>query len=397
MFEGGVYPSPEFLDDPFPFYRWLRDHAPVYEVPGRGEFLVSRHADVRAVLGEPELFSSAFSRQPEKVGRPADVLESDPPGHARQKQLVMTGLKPGRVRAHADAITEVVETLLARVAAARELAFVADLAAPLPVHVFATMFGLDADELWRIHSSSTYVGPARRYLPESERASDVRRAFEMFDYLGRELRQRVDEPREDLLTEMIERQASQDGGLDLPYLQSEIDILFIGGLTTTPHLLVNSLRLLLEHPAAMERARHDPKVLPRVLDETLRLESPVQWQPRLVTSDTELHGVRLPAGSRVLVVIGAANRDERVFSDPDRFDIDRADLKEHLALGQGTHFCAGASLARTESRIALEGLLRTFDGLGIAERNDFAPYPGLSARSVQELHLDVEPAGRRDH
>jgi cytochrome P450 len=391
-FEGAVFPSADFISDPYPLYRWLRDEKPVYEVPGRGEFLVARHEGVTHVLMHPELFSSDFPRQPEKIGRKRDVLETDPPEHAVEKKLVMTGLKPTRVRGHQARIEAVVDELLdAALAQSNEIAVMHDFAARLPVLVFAHIFDLDPEELWAVHVSGRYIGPSRRYIPEEHRTEDVARTLAVFNYLGEQLRDRVENPRDDLMSEMLVAQQQLRGTVDVDQLHAELDIMFIGGLTTTPFLLMNALHLLMQNPDVLARVRRDRSLVANVLEETFRLESPVQYQTRIATEDTEIDGVVIPKGRRVLAIQGSANRDERVWEHADEFDIDRDNIADHVALGRGIHFCVGAPLARAEAGVAINALLDRAPGnIRLSERNDFEPHASLAHRGFAELYIEID-------
>lgn len=244
--------------------------------------------------------------------------------------------------------------------------------------------GLEAEELWRIHSSAPYIGSARRYETSERRNEELDRSFQMYDFLGEAVRSRIAGQHDDLISRLIDYSTSPD----LDELQAELDTLFIGGLTTTPRLIVNTFHLLMEHRDVMAEVRGNPSLIPNVLDESLRLESPVQWQPRITTEDAEIAGVQVPPGARVLTIFGSANRDPRMFEDPDEFDIRRPNVRQHLGFGYGIHRCIGAPQARLEVRIALERLFARMGVISVA----YEPSPGLSSKSLAELNLEFEPA-----
>jgi cytochrome P450 len=387
-FEGATYPSQEFLANPYELYEWLRETHPVYVVPERSEYLVSRFADVKDVLQRPNVFSNAFPRQPEKVGRPLDVLESDDPEHRIKRALCLTGIGRSDIEGHELKITKIVDALIDEFIDKGRFSLIGDFGSRLPVYVFASIYGLEADELWRIHSSAPYIGPARRYETSEKRNEDLNRSFQMYDFLGEAVRTRISGQHDDLIGRLIEHSTPPD----LDELQSELDILFIGGLTTTPHLIVNTMNLLMEHRNVMAEVRDNVSLIPNMLEESLRLESPVQWQPRITTEDAEIAEVPVPRGSRVLTIFGSANRDPRMFEDPDRFDIHRSNVRQHLGFGYGIHRCIGAPLARLEVRIALERLFARMGEMSVAADNEYAPSPGLSSKSLAELNLEFEPA-----
>ena len=383
-----VYPSLDIRANPYPVHELLRTEAPVYNVPGRDDYVISRHRDVVHVLDRPALFSSAFTRHPDKKGRRPDVLESDPPEHKARRALCFASLKPGRLHAHLDKIQDLVDGLIDDFISDGSVEFVGQFVTPLPVRVLAMVFGLSFDELWQIHSEAPFVGTARTYLDDEEQRSDLRRSLRQYEWLGEQLRDRFESPRDDLLTEMIHRQIARDGAVDLKYLQAEVDELLIGGLHTTAYLMTNAMRLLAEHPDQRRRLRDEPALIGRMLEETIRLESPVQWVPRVTTERTTVAGTEIPAGASVLVLLAAANRDPEVFADPERFDVDRPDAKDHVGWGRGIHFCLGAPLARHEARIAFERLLSRLGEFWLTPgRNAFEPVASPAHVSVQALHL----------
>jgi cytochrome P450 len=387
---GRPYPSLEFLADPYPMHRYLRAEAPVYKVPDRNEYVISRHHDVQSVLADTETFSSTWHRQPEKPNRPYDMLETDPPDHKAKRALLYECLKPARLRQHLPAIEAAVSKLIDEFAGSSQVELVSQLAAPLPVYVFCTLFGMNPDELWSLHTASPYIGSARIYLSPEEQEPDLRRSIQMYEYLGDQLRLRHDEPRDDLLSHLIKRQQDRDGRADLEYLHAELDILFIGGLTTTPHLFINAMQILATQPSVMRTVRENDAAVSRLIEETVRFESPVQWVARLVTRDTTMEGVDIPAGARVVVALAAANRDEAVFDCPDEFRLERVDVRKHVGWGHQTHFCLGTQLARHEVGIAIRGMLDRFKDIQLSPGlNDFAPYPSPAFRSLTQLHLDL--------
>ena len=184
--------------------------------------------------------------------------------------------------------------------------------------------------------------------------------------------------------------------LTLPEMLSIISQLMVAGNETTTKMLGEMMRLLGEHPDQWQALRADPTRVERVVEEALRLSSPTQGIFRIATTDVELGGIAIPAGSRIVLVYGAANRDEALFGDGDNFDPDRDRLKEHLAFGKGIHFCLGAALSRLEARVALEELSRRVVSYRLADSNDFRYIPSFMLRGLMRLELDhIEMAPSR--
>jgi cytochrome P450 len=155
-------------------------------------------------------------------------------------------------------------------------------------------------------------------------------------------------------------------------------------------MLASTVRLLLTHPATLARTQADDGLIVKAIEESLRLESPIQWNSRLVLEDVDLGGVTIPAGALVIPAYGSANRDETHFAEPKTFDIDRSDLKNHIGFGHGTHFCMGAPLARMEGRIALQRFLRRYPQVRLSERNDYAVRDSIALRGLEALWLRLE-------
>jgi cytochrome P450 len=200
---------------------------------------------------------------------------------------------------------------------------------------------------------------------------------------------RVAHPTEDFLSELIAAQIDQEGELAPAYLAAEADLLLFAGNVTTTHLLVSMMRLLLEHPLWHAAVLADRTLVPALVDETLRLEPPVQWLAREVLEDVIVGGTPIPAGSRVIVIWGSGNHDPERFEDPESFDLGRSGtVKHHLAFGRGIHRCLGAPLAQLEGRVAFERLLDRLPRMRLAEKNQFEPIPSLLFRATSELYVE---------
>ena len=182
---------------------------------------------------------------------------------------------------------------------------------------------------------------------------------------------------------------ADDRPLDTAEILSIIQQLLVAGNETTTKALAEMMLLLGRHPEEWERLKADPARVDHVVEEVLRLATPVQGMWRLVTTDTELGGVLLPKGSRILAVYASANRDEMLYPDPDAFEPDRANLRDHLAFGKGIHFCLGANLARLELRAALEVLLTKIRTFTLSPGNDFSYFPSFLLRGLVQLDLDI--------
>jgi cytochrome P450 len=237
-------------------------------------------------------------------------------------------------------------------------------------------------------------------ITDDRRVEAFEGIVEFQHYFAEQLEQRRAAPRGDLMSELVQAQIDDEqapGGhreLTMAEMLSILQQLLVAGNETTTKSITEGVKLLAEHPAVWAKLQADPAgYAPLVTEEVLRLSSPTQGMFRVVTADTELAGVPIPKGARLVVVFAAANRDPQVWGDdPDRFDPDRPNHKEHLAFGKGIHFCLGAPLSRIELQAAFEGLARRLERIELAEGNDFRYHPSFMLRGL--VRLDVRVAQR---
>jgi cytochrome P450 len=237
-----------------------------------------------------------------------------------------------------------------------------------------------------------YDGHGNRYLPPERRQNLEDGIRGMVGHVREAVLDRHERPRDDVLSAFVRDRVEADGRLDLPNVVAEVVNFINGGMHTTRDMLGNTTRFLLEHPEQRAAALGDDVLLVRAMEESLRLESTLQWTGRLVLRDAEVAGVPIPAGSILILLLASANRDPDVFSNPDAFDIHRPDLKSHLAFGTHIHSCLGAPFARTEGRLGLRRLFERLPDLRLAASNDFAARDSLNFRGLHELHLEFDAA-----
>jgi len=385
--------DPAVLHDPYPSYRALRAQAPAYETPA-GFWAVSRYDDVQSVLKNPTSFSSAamnFSAS-RADGTPAGgrmLISADPPVHTKLRNLVNRAFTSRRVAELEPRIAALVDGLLAPLLRSGHMDFVHDFAAPLPTMVIAEMLGIDPE---RRHDfkrwSDDIVSLAGGLSSEGDLAKAQASLPEFSEYLERVIAERRRAPRADLLSALI--QATDEGeGLTPDDVRAFGVLLLIAGNETTTNLLSNALLALLGHPEALSRVRREPSLVPGLVEETLRWDSPVQAVFREATRDVEVAGQTIPAGCALLALLGSANRDERRFPDPDRFDPSR-DTAGHVAFGYGIHFCVGAPLARLEARVALERFLPRLRSFAL--EGEPARLASFFLRGLTKLPLAFEAA-----
>ncbi len=366
---------PEFNADPYPFYHRLREADPVHRSP-LGFWVLTRYDDCVMVLRDPRFGRAGFEGVLESVygntveqGRlPTSMLFRDPPDHTRLRGLVSRAFTPRVVEALRPRIQQIVDGLLDRVQSAGRMEVISDLAYPLPVIVISEMLGVPEEDRERIKQWSADIARSLDAIglptdPEIvDRGRTGRRAIG--DYFRSLIPDRKKRPRGDLLSLLIEAEEQGDK-LSEGELLATCVLLYIAGHETTVNLIGNGLLALLRHPKELERLRDAPSLIQSAVEELLRYDGPVQRTARITNADVELAEHKIPKGSMVVPVIGAANRDPAHFPDPDRLDVSRPDNR-HIAFGFGIHFCLGAPLARLEGQITLGTLLHRLPRLALS-------------------------------
>jgi len=397
--------DPEQRADPVPTYRRLRAEAPVHYEVRFDLWVVTRYADVNAVIRDTETFSSegavtsAAAPLPERARAklaeghwPVTLLtQSDDPLHRTLRNLVQRAFTPRRVAALEPAIRERAQQLAGRFGDRGEADVVGEFAWELPIYVVGRMIGVPDGDVPKLHEWSDdlmMVLQATATPDELERhAAGV---VAMQRYFAAALEDRLSARRDDLMSSLL---ADWEPEL-VPFeqvAQLPLNLIVAGHLTVT-RAIGNGIWMLAGDPELARRLRTDTDAMGPFVEELLRLEAPAQGLFRTVTRDTELAGVRIPAGARVMIQFGAANHDESVFEEPDAVRLERANMSQHLAFGKGAHFCVGAPLARLELPVAFETLLAALPGL---RRTDVEPVrdPVFFARGFRELRVAWDPVG----
>ncbi len=403
--------DPAVQQCPFPHYAALREQAPVYRHPATGMFFVSRHDTVKQVLLDTETFSSRMSNtgtigSPEVMEqvkaiaaegwpRADTMLTIDPPHQIRYRKLVSRAFTARRIAALEDDVRAVATDLIDAFPDAGTIDFHADFAVALPVRVIHQALDMAPETESKIKGwSDDAVASLGAHLTDERRLEATRGVVETQQYIHDEYQRVLAEPDGSILSDVAHGDFDDpDTGevrkLNFPEVFSIIQQLMVAGNETTTKLLNETMKMLIETPGWWDRLRDDPSTIPAVVEEGLRLSSPNQGLFRTVTRDTELDGVEVPAGSRLWVMFGSANRDAEVYPDPDAFDPERDRLRDHLAFGKGQHFCPGAPLSRLEARVSLEELARRLVEVDFAEGNTFEYEPSYILRGLAKLDLDV--------
>jgi len=370
--------SPEFLDDPYPWYAALRAHDPVHALEGGGVFL-ARYDDVLAVYRSPHASSDKKLEFRPKLGdtplyehHTTSLVFSDPPLHTRVRRVIMGAVNQKAIARMEGGVVQYVDSLLAEMAERRVVDFIEDFAAQIPIEVIGNMLGIPRGERGPLRGWSVAILSGLEPVVTPPMMDTGNRAVTDFiaflKVLIDDRRRQPGDYDTDVLTRLI--QGEQDGErLTEKELYHQCIFMLNAGHETTTNLIGNGLWALLHNPDQLAKLRADPALVPPAVEEMLRYDGPIQLNNRRLIAPVELADRTLPEGTLVTIGIGAANRDPAQFPGPDRFDIARKPNR-HVAFGHGDHVCVGMNVARMEGRIALGRLLARFPKIELAGPTD---------------------------
>lgn len=420
-------------------YRELRERAPVLRVPGRRTWLVSTHADVRAIVRDPATWSSHYpeqfgsglaQRSPDTARTRAamakgfpyvpTLLFQDGADHRRHRALLTGALTPARVRALETRIAHISNALIDRfdadaaasagrvdAAAERSVDAVAAYAVPLPIAVLADALGVAPADRERFRRWAEQLVELGAAADEDAAVASIEQYVAFQRYMAERIEERRARPGDDLLSALVAGSGDPGGAADpgtpsaatpaatVPELLSICTLLVAAGNDTVTAAIGSLLRRVLDDPALLATLRADRARIPAAIEETLRIDAPVAIFQRRANRDTELRGERIRRGDMAMVVYASANRDPERWEQPDRFVLDRPQIRDHLAFTHGPHHCAGAALARTQARVALATLLDRCDTLALDPQHPPRLAPDLMTRSHSTLPLLARADSRR--
>lgn len=387
--------DPAFIADPYPFYRDLREAAPVFKTP-QGFWLISRYEDVAFSLRDRRFgkdFAGNMVRRygTDRMDEPAiaslanTMLVQDPPDHTRLRGLVTKAFTARRVADMRQRIRALVDEQIDRVADKGAMDVMRDLAHRLPVIVICDMLGIPEEHRAPFLAGSNVNGRILEPVPMTREELDqanmnTKMASLYFKQLC-DLRRR--EPKDDLTTELVRAEEAGDK-LTAAELEANIGLLFGAGHETTTNLIGNGLLALHRQPDQWERLKADPSLIPNAIDELLRYDSSVQITGRVTNADVVVGGVMLPAKESVVMLLGAANRDPAQYPDPDLLDVGRQNIRP-LSFGGGIHHCLGAQLARLEAELVFTALIERLPGLRLPEKDAPAWRRSFTLRGLSKL------------
>jgi cytochrome P450 len=369
--------------NPYPFYDFLRDEAPVHWAMPPGAWLLTRWKDCHAVLRDPRFsndsrnwslyqvfFKDAGETPAARIIAHTAMLFIDPPDHTRLRTLVKQAFAARTVGSMRPYVQRVVDDLLGRVDNGHEMDVVADLGYPLPTTVICEMLGIPAADRERFREWTAEAMPFIDPVMKPAAVRGVNDALVAFHaYFMDLIEQRRGRLGDDLLSALLRAEERGDR-LTVDEVIGTCILLLIAGYETTANMIPNGLLALLRHPDQLRRLREDPALGRSATEELLRFDSSVQMAKRIPVEDVEIGGREVRKGAMVWCVVGAANRDPEQFQDPHRLDVGREDI-HHLSFSEGIHHCLGAPLARMEIDVALATMLRRFPRLALADEPEW--------------------------
>jgi cytochrome P450 len=407
--------------NPYPYYEYLRSHGPVWQEPHRGVVMVTGYEEAVSVLTDTTTFSNCNTVSGPFASFPvplegddiSGIIEEyrdtlpfsdqlptfDPPKHTAHRALLMRLITPKRLKENEDFMWRLADRQLDEFLERGECEFISDYANPFTLLVIADLLGVPEEDHEMFREQLQGKRKPDGASPTSKDGVVAHKPLEfLYERFTDYIEDRRREPRHDVMTELATA-TFPDGSL--PAVHDVMLIaanLFAAGQETTARMLGTALRLIGERPELQQQLRDERERIPAFIEEVVRLESPIQGNFRLARVPATIGGIQFPAGTTVMVVNGAANRDPRQFDDPAALRLDRRNGRQHVGFGFGIHACAGAPLARAEGRVSLERILDRMADITVSEREhgpaDDRRYfytPIYMLRGLEQLHLEFTP------
>ncbi|MGV0835453.1 cytochrome P450 [Mycolicibacterium thermoresistibile] len=386
----------DFHEDPYPYYRRLRDEAPLYRNDELGFWALSRHADVLAGFRNSTALSNKYGVSLDPISRTADAhkvmsfLALDDPAHLRLRTLVSKGFTPRRIRELEPRVTEIaVQHLDAALqdGTSSTIDFVADFAGKLPMDVISELMGVPPEDRARIRALADGVMHREDGVADVP-PSAMQASADLLVYYADMVNQRRRRPTDDLTSALLEAEIDGDRLTD-EEIMAFLFLMVVAGNETTTKLLANAVYWGAKNPDQLAQVYADPARVALWVEETLRYDTSSQILARTVAEEVTFHGTTLAVDDVVLLLPGSANRDDRVFDDPDEYRIGREIGSKLVSFGSGAHFCLGAHLARMEARVALTELFNRIRGYELDEENAVRVHSS-NVRGFAHLPMTVE-------
>tara|TARA_B100001245_G_scaffold111485_1_gene81592 strand:+ start:6740 stop:8014 length:1275 start_codon:yes stop_codon:yes gene_type:complete len=404
--------DPELMGCPHSYFKKLRDEAPVFQDPTTGIFQVSKHELICQVARDAKLFSNQFGAVQRSGGQeypqeaadilinegypPVDtMLTADPPRHTRYRSLVDKAFAPARVSELGPNIDEKINFIIDQFYDSGKCEVTTQISKQLPIRVIAEQLGVPMDDYDKFSNwSDAFVAQLSGTSSPEEHIEIAKKLVQFQQYFANKLDESEDNASDDILSDLANLTFEDDDGVNRKLEKSEqlsiIQQLLVAGNATTAHSISEAIYLLIANPDQMDLVLNDYKLIPNMVEESLRLLTPTNNMWRIATADTELDGVKIPKNSLIIIRYGSGNRDEDLFENPDKFDVTRKNSRRHVAFGQGIHVCIGMNLARKEMYTAFPIILDRLKNMRFGEGNDFVYSPNVLLRGLNKLNIEFD-------
>jgi cytochrome P450 len=408
------------VEDPYPYFEYLRSECPVQPLPHHGVVAVTGYDEANEVYRDVDTFSSCNSvigpfaafpvpleghdvsdlidRYRDQLPMHEHMVTMDPPFHTQERAILMRLITPKRLKDNEEFMWTLADQQLDEFVADGKCEFISAYTQPFAMLVVADLLGVPEDDHKRFRTHFGLSGNPGEIGVAEQGDMDLNALGWLDDKFAEYISDRRNEPGDDVLTHLALATYPDGSTPEVINVVRTATFLFAAGQETTARLLAAALRLLAEHPELQDELRADRELIPNFLEEVLRVESPVKADFRLARRDTSIGGVDVAAGTPVMLLNGAANRDPRRFECPEEFQIDRVNAQSHIAFGRGNHSCPGAPLARSEGRVSIERILDRMQDIRLSEEHHGPPgarrfgyAPTWVLRGLNDLHLEFTP------
>ncbi|HZU46096.1 MAG TPA: cytochrome P450 [Mycobacterium sp.] len=416
------FTDPSLVPDPHPYFDYLRSINPVLKLPNYNVFAVTGYDEATAVYKDTDTFSNCVALggpfpplpfEPDCNDLSAQIeahrdqfpmfehmVTMDPPDHTRARSLLSRLLTPSRLKENEDFMWRLADRQLEEFLAEGECEFIAEYSKPFATLVIADLLGVPEEDHKQFRTVLGADRPGARVGALDHQSVGINPLEWLDEKFCAYIEDRRSEPRDDVLTALATAKYPDGSTPEVIEVVRSATFLFAAGQETTAKLLSAALQVLGDRPDIQRRLRQDRSLIPAFIEESLRFESPVKSDSRLARRPTTVAGVDIPAGSIVMVLPGAANRDPRRFDNPHEFRLDRRNVREHMAFARGVHSCPGGPLARVEGRVSIERILDRMHDIKVNEEKHgpagerrYNYEPTYILRGLSELHLTFTPAG----
>ncbi len=397
--------DPKIQSCPYQSYKILREKCPVYQLPELGFYMITKYKDGRKVLLDPRVFSNnptqhennldegakvhAEIMEEHGVGSFVETLQrTDPPVHTKYRKLLNKAFSASRIKEMQPYISKVVNDLIDNFIDKGECEFVKDFAVPIPSTIIADQLGVPRKMLKKLKLWSDAMIISFGVASIEDMKSAAYLEAESQHYFDKVFNEKRKNPSNDIISDLVNLKLENGKNLTNDELQGLVAQLLAGGNETTTSSIAHGLWLLLQYPDQMNKLIKDPSLIPNFVEEVIRFETPVQGLFRTVKEDTVINETKISKGSVLLVRYASFNRDEEIFENPEKFDIERKDVGKHLAFGSGAHHCVGAMLARAEMKTAFKFLFERVKDISLSRPLLDIPHnPSLYIHQMKELPI----------